>query len=100
MKTRKQKRKETWREKKKARSLNLLEIVSGDLCAINEEEWEDIVLTVDSGAAETVVNKWVATCIKEEESEGSRKGVLYECANGERINNEGQMVLKGVTEDG
>lgn len=55
------------------------------------------MLTVDSGAAETVINNRMAIPVEIEKSD--KVGREDEVANGERIVNEGQKVLKGITDN-
>jgi len=62
--------------------------------------WEEIELSVDSGATESVVPEGMPSSIKTSESPASRRGVEYEVANGERIPNEGEKKFKAVTDEG
>ena len=57
------------------------------------EEWEEVRMIVDSGAAETVVSREMVKAVAVQESDGSRRGVLDEVANGERIPTEGETSL-------
>ena len=59
-----------------------------------------IVLTVDSGASETVLRRTTLAHVKTTESEAQRRGTRYEVANGEIIENEGEKKFAGYIEDG
>ena len=61
-----------------------------EINAVNEGEWEEIELAVDSGASETVVNDDMLKSVQTQESAASRRGVEYEVANGIRIPNLGK----------
>ena len=62
--------------------------------------WEEIKLSVDSGATESVVPETMPSSIPTVEGSASRRGVMYEVANGERIPNEGEKKFKAVTAEG
>jgi hypothetical protein len=51
--------------------------------------WEEIEITVDSGACDTVLPSKMLPGVKLEETEASRNGEEYEVANGHVIYNEG-----------
>ena len=53
-------------------------------------EWEEIELSVDSGATESVVPDSMLISVPTQPGQGSRRGVQYEVANGDRIANEGE----------
>ena len=61
--------------------------------------WEEIEITVDSGACDTVLPSKMLAGVPLEETEASRKGEEYEVANGHVIYNEGMkrciMMTKG-----
>lgn len=57
-------------------------------CSINGE-WEEIELSVDSGATESVVPGSMPSSVPTQPGPASRRGVQYEVANGEIIPNEG-----------
>ena len=63
------------------------------LCVIGEGEWECIELAVDSGATETVIGESMVSAVKTVEGPASRRGVVYEVANGETIPNLGENIL-------
>ena len=66
---------------------------------VDVPQWEEISLAVDSGASETVIPEGTVKAAKMMQSEGSRRGVEYEVANGHRIPNLGQKTFNGVTEE-
>ena len=55
---------------------------------------------MDSGAAETVMPRSLATLHRIHENEMSKFGVEYEVANGEAIPNLGERRLRGETQEG
>ena len=59
-----------------------------------------ITVTADSGAADHVAPKNVASHLKMQETEASRQGVKYVAANGQKIANVGQKTIQGVTDEG
>ena len=61
--------------------------------------WEMIDFAVDSGASETVVPSTICTSVSTVPSEASRRGVMYEVANGEMLPNLGEKQLHAFTED-
>ena len=63
-------------------------------------DWETVELAVDSGASETVIPEGVCRAATLQPSEASKRGVVYEVANGERIPNLGQKSFHGVTAEG
>ena len=72
-------------------SLKLLKSVGGALPMTKENDaWQQLIITVDSGASESVAPPAAASNVPIEDSPGSRGGVTYEVANGEMISNLGQ----------
>ena len=67
---------------------------------VQDKEWEEIELAVDSGASETVIGEDMLTAVETKEGPASRRGVQYEVANGVRIPNLGEKKFKGFTEEG
>ena len=65
---------------------------------VNLEKAEMVI--IDSGASDHARNPERVPRRLITESDGSRTGVKYMAANGERIRNEGQAVMQGVTMDG
>ena len=70
------------------------------LHVIAEGEWECIELAVDSGATETVLGEDMLAAIDTVPGVASKRGVLYEVANGTRIPNLGEKRFVGTTEEG
>ena len=63
-------------------------------------EWEQLELAVDSGASESVIPSDALSSVPTVEGQASRRGVLYEVANGTQIPNEGEKRFVAVTEEG
>ena len=61
-------------------------------------EWETVELMVDSGASETVMPEESLRCVATQVSEASKRGVMYEVANGQRIANLGEKIVEGLTD--
>ena len=53
-------------------------------------QWQQLIITVDSGASESVAPAGAASNVQIVESPGSRSGVIYEVANAQVIDNLGQ----------
>ena len=68
--------------------------------ATRKGKYEMITVTADSGAADHVAPRKVADHLKIQETEASRQGVKYVAANGQKIANVGQNIIKGVTDEG
>ena len=66
----------------------------------HNEEWERIVVIIDSGVSVPVMPPDVGRAYSLEDSEASRKGTEYECANGHVIPNLGQKRMPVVTSEG
>ncbi len=75
-------------------------IVANSLNALDGNEWEEITITVDSGASETVVPHKMAQHIPIESSSASLRGAKYEVANGGIIDNKGERRCILETEEG
>ena len=72
-------------------AVSFLKTLGGTLSMTKESDaWQQLIITVDSGASESVAPGSAATNVPVEESLGSRSGVTYEVANGEIIDNQGQ----------
>ena len=77
-----------------------------DLCPINDDSmdvdscpgtgWRKVDVTVDSGAAHSVLNGDDYPMVPREESAGSKKGQVYMGPGSERIPNRGQKKFKVV----
>jgi hypothetical protein len=65
-----------------------------------EEEWEEVIVTVDSGAVDTVGPKHVARGIKVVPTEASKAGRGFVAANGTPIARYGEKRIQGVTDEG
>ena len=66
----------------------------------HDEKYEMITVTADSGAADHVAPKEVASHLRVQETSASRQGMKYVAANGHKIANEGQKVIRGLTDEG
>ena len=62
--------------------------------------WRRVTVTVDSGSADHVAPEEEFAATPLEESEGSKKGRRYIAANGQKVPNLGQRVVKMATDDG
>ena len=81
--------------------LNILGTVEPEgINTLDDLEWEEIELAVDSGATETVIGEEALQSIKLLEGAAYKRGVKYEVANGIRIPNLGEKRFVGVTEEG
>ena len=95
-------RKRRW-SKKRDISLNALDIEDAeDMASFEGGQWEMLPrgITIDSGAAETVLPKNWCTKIPLRESEASRKNTYYLAANGQKIFNEGERNVTFATSTG
>ena len=57
-------------------------------------------MAVDSGASETVVGEDMISVVGIREGQASRRGVMYEVANGVRIPKLGEKQFVGVSNEG
>ena len=78
----------------------LMTIVPDSLNSVTNDGWEEIEMTVDSGASETVVGEDMISAVATKEGQASRRGVVYEVANGVRIPNLGEKQFVGVSHEG
>ena len=62
--------------------------------------WENITVTIDSGAVDSVGPKTMATDIGIRDTPASRAGLKYRAANGTSIDNLGEKSIQGVTMQG
>ena len=76
------------------------EIVPSGVNSVEEQEWEEIEMAVDSGATETVVGEDMLESIETKEGAAYRRGVEYEVANGERVANLGEKKFTCYSNDG
>lgn len=65
-----------------------------------EGDWEEIVAVIDSGAAESVAPATTASAVPVRESRGSRMGQRFFTADGTKLPNQGEKVIKAFTADG
>ena len=70
------------------------------LNAVSPEEWEEVKLTVDSRASETVVQESTLASISIKDGPQKKRGVRYEVANGELIDNLGERTFVGESGEG
>ena len=70
------------------------------LNALEDQEWEEVEMAVDSGATETVIGEDILQFLALLEGLACRRGVKYEVANGVRIPNLGEKRFTGITEEG
>ena len=81
--------------------LNMLTTIQPEsLNVVSHDGWEEIELTVDSGAGETVVPEGMINSVEMREGPAAKSGVQYECANGERIPNLGEQKFMAYTQEG
>jgi hypothetical protein len=66
----------------------------------HEGEWEQVVVKLDSGAADWVFTPQAAQAFKLSPTTASAGGVNYRAANGTEIKNHGQRIVKGFAGDG
>jgi len=82
-------------------SIKMLGTVLPDgLNRVEDEEWEEIEMAIDSGATETVVGEDMLTSVDTVEGEAFRRGVKYEVASGTLIPNLGEKRFTAVGEGG
>ena len=82
-------------------NLNTLSTIEPEgLNKIEEQEWHELELTVDSGASETVLGPEMLPSVPVVEGPASRRGVEYEVADGSRIANEGEKIFEAHTQTG
>ena len=65
-----------------------------------EPDKTKLAITIDSGAAESVINENHAPMIKTRASEGSRRGIEYVNANGATMPNRGEKLMPVKAENG
>ena len=89
------------REREAPKLGSFIEIVPEQIKSVDqEEEWQEIELAVDSGATETVVGTTMLTNIATTEGVAFKRGVQYEVASGELIDNLGEKSFVGYSEGG
>ena len=68
--------------------------------SVQEGEWVEVEMAVDSGATETVNDEDTLTRVPKVEGPAPKRGVKCEVANCVPISNLGERRFKGVTEEG
>ena len=68
--------------------------------SITEDGWEEIEMTVDSGASKTVIGVDMINSVELRDGPAKRRGVAYEVANGVRIPNLGEKRFVGTSDEG
>ena len=63
-------------------------------------EYQEVILAVDSGASETVIEEDTLPLVQAHEGPAQKRGVKYEVANGEYLDNKGEKTFIGETEEG
>jgi len=94
---------ETMRNKRRKNKLIIKPKCGCDICAVEVNQAKTIgkgKITIDSGAAESVIPQGMLNEIKVQESEGSRNGVQYIAANGAKMPNLGEKKVFFKTKDG
>ena len=66
------------------------------VCKVTESGFEETELAVDSGATETAVGETMLASIS---TKSGKKGVRYETATGDTVDNLGQKEFVAVTDD-
>ena len=79
------------RDDKKGSLVNAVEVKNG---------WEKVRLQVDSGAIDTVAPKTVGRHLPVRETEAVKRKMGYVAANGTKIANYGERILRGLNEEG
>ena len=76
-------------------------ITPGGINGVSAKDgWEQVSVQVDSGAIDTVAPKDVAAEFPVRKTRAAKMGMGYVAANGTRIENHGERVVKGYTDDG
>ena len=78
----------------------LTTIVPEEINSIGNDGWEEFEFAVDSGASETVIGPEMISSAETKESAASKRGVVYEVANGVRIENLGEKKFIATSEEG
>ena len=79
------------REDKKGVQINAVEVKNG---------WENVRLQLDSGACDTVAPKTVGRHLPVRETQAAKRRMGYIAANGTKIANYGERVLRGLNDQG
>ena len=78
----------------------LREVVPPGVNSVEDQEWEELEMAVDSGASETVLGEDMLRSVETTEGAACRRGVQYEVANGDLVPNLGEKKFCCVGEDG
>ena len=73
--------------------------INGQEPSYDTNGYRKVRVLFDTGAGESVAPSDEFVEFPTQESEGSRRGWAYECANGKEVENEGQKVVNAVTEE-
>ena len=65
-----------------------------------EPRWVKLDVVVDSGAAESVAPTSMAPWVPVSPSEGSKNGIAYTSASGDKLQNQGEQTVEVLTEEG
>ena len=74
----------------------LTTIVPEEINSIGSDGWEEFEMAVDSGASETVVGPDMICSADIKEGAACKRGVVYEVANGVRIEKLGEKTFIGT----
>ena len=69
------------------------------ICAVGEDKWEKIQMTMDSATYKTVIPKSIGKAFSLQETLQSKRGQHFRAANGTIIKNYGQRSLRGMTKE-
>ena len=64
------------------------------------QEWEEVEITVDSGAYTNVCGEGLLPEVGKKETEASRKGEYFFTASKEKVHNLGEKTIKGYNSEG
>ena len=78
----------------------LREVDNPEIHALDDDEWQEIELAVDSGATETVVGDGMLSHVQTTEGAAYRRGVQYEVASGDLIPNLGEKKFEVMNDAG
>ena len=70
------------------------------IMSLQKGKWERIRMQVDSGAIDTVVPKDMGASVPMKPTLVSKLGIDYVAANGTKIGNHGEWMIRGVTDEG
>ena len=71
-----------------------------EINGVSASGWEKVSVQVDSGAIGTVAPKHVALMFPVRRTKAAKMGMGYVAANGTRIDNHGERLVQGYTDDG